>query len=97
MINDNPYYRTAIIPGGMYKGNDRDVQTFGVAATFVSSTDASQEAIYQVTKAVFEDLSTFKKLHQAFGTLKKEEMVSDGLSIPLHDGARRYYQEAGLL
>ena len=97
LIKDNPYYRTATIPGGMYKGNDQDVQTFGVTATFVSSTAASEEAVYRVTKAVFEDLSTFKKLHQAFGTLKKEEMVSDGLSIPLHKGARRYYQEAGLL
>nr|MDT0251843.1 TAXI family TRAP transporter solute-binding subunit [Endozoicomonas sp.] len=97
LIDDNPYYRTATIPGGMYKGNDKDVQTFGVAATFVSSTNASDDAIYQVTKAVFEDLTTFKKLHQAFRTLKKEEMVSDGLSIPLHEGAKRYYQEAGLL
>ncbi|WP_257266768.1 TAXI family TRAP transporter solute-binding subunit [Endozoicomonas sp. ONNA2] len=97
LIKDNPYYRTATIPGGMYQGNERDVQTFGVAATFVSSIAASEEAVYRVTKAVFEDLSTFKKLHQAFSTLKKEEMVSDGLSIPLHQGARRYYQEAGLL
>ncbi len=97
LIKKNPYYRTATVPGGMYKGNDKDVQTFGVAATFVSSTDASEEAVYQVTKAVFEDLTSFKKLHQAFGTLKKEEMISDGLSIPLHEGAKRYYKEAGLL
>ena len=97
LIKKNPYYRTATIPGGMYKGNDKDIQTFGVAATFVSSTNTSEEAVYQVTKAVFEDLTTFKKLHQAFGTLKKEEMITDGLSIPLHAGAKRYYKEAGLL
>ena len=88
---------TATIPGGMYKGSDQDVQTFGVAATFVTSTATSEDAIYQVTKAVFEDLSTCKKLHQAFSTLKKEEMISDGLSIPLHEGAKRYYHEVGLL
>ncbi|WP_299729241.1 TAXI family TRAP transporter solute-binding subunit [uncultured Endozoicomonas sp.] len=97
LIKDNPYYRTATIPAGMYAGNDKDVETFGVAATFVTSTDASDEAIYQVTKAVFEDLTTFKKLHQAFGTLQKEQMVTDGLSVPLHEGAKRYYKEAGLL
>lgn len=97
LIKENPYYRTATIPGGMYKGNDQDVQTFGVAATFVTSSKVNDEAVYQITKAVFEDLPTFKKLHQAFGTLKKEEMVSDGLSISLHEGAKRYYREAGLL
>lgn len=97
LIKDNPYYRTAAIPGGMYKGNDGDIKTFGVAATFVASTRLSDESVYQITKAVFEDLSTFKKLHQAFGTLKKEEMISDGLSAPLHKGAERYFMEAGLI
>ena len=97
LINDNPYYRTATIPGGMYKGNDKDVQSFGVAATFVSSTNVDDKVVYQIAKAVFGDLPTFKKLHQAFSTLKKEEMIADGLSIPLHDGAKRYYKEMGLL
>lgn len=97
LLKENPYYRTATIPGGMYQGNDEDVVTFGVAATFVASTRLSDETVYQVTKSVFEDLSTFKQMHQAFGTLKKEEMIMDGLSAPLHDGARRYFMEAGLI
>ncbi|AMO56928.1 C4-dicarboxylate ABC transporter substrate-binding protein [Endozoicomonas montiporae] len=97
LISENPYYRTATIPGGMYRGNDADVQTFGVAATFVASTRLSDETVYQVTKSVFEDLSTFKQMHQAFGTLKKEEMITDGLSAPLHKGAERYFMEAGLI
>jgi TRAP transporter TAXI family solute receptor len=41
LVNDNPYYRTATIPGGMYRGNDADTQTFGVGATFVSSDAVS--------------------------------------------------------
>ena len=97
LLSDNPYYRSATIPGGMYRGNDVDVQTFGVAATFVASTRLSDETVYQVTKSVFEDLSTFKQMHQAFGTLKKGEMISDGLSAPLHEGAKRYFMEAGLI
>lgn len=97
LIKDNPYYRTATIPGGMYRGNDADIHTFGVAATFVTSSDISDDVVYEITKAVFEDIETFKGLHQAFGTLKKEEMVADGLSIPLHPGAMRYYKEASLL
>ncbi|RLC20647.1 MAG: C4-dicarboxylate ABC transporter substrate-binding protein, partial [Deltaproteobacteria bacterium] len=56
-----------------------------------------EEAIYTVVKAVFENFDQFKKLHPAFANLKKEEMIKDGLSAPLHNGAKKYYKEAGLL
>ncbi|CAM3815625.1 TAXI family TRAP transporter solute-binding subunit [Parendozoicomonas haliclonae] len=97
LISDNPYYRVASIPGGMYQGNADDTTTFGVGATFVSSTNTSPEVIYQVVKGVFENFDDFRKLHPAFANLKKEEMVADGLSAPLHEGAMRYYKEAGLI
>ncbi|MDN6319102.1 MAG: TAXI family TRAP transporter solute-binding subunit [Marinobacter sp.] len=97
LIDDNPYYRKAIIPGGMYRGSDNDVTTFGVAATFVSSTDVPNEVVYEVVKAVFENFDSFKRLHPAFANLKKDEMVSDALSAPLHPGAVKYYKEAGLI
>mgnify|MGYP006279264823 FL=1 len=97
LVEENPYYRVATIPGGMYRNNPEDTTTFGVGATFVSSTDVSEEVIYNVVKAVFENFDTFKKLHPAFQVLKKEEMVKDGLSAPLHPGAEKYYKEAGLL
>lgn len=97
LIADNDYYRAAIIPGGMYKGNDSNIKTFGVGATFVSSTKTPVNVVYTVVKSVFENFETFKKLHPAFANLKKEEMISDALSAPLHDGAKKYYKEAGLL
>ena len=97
LVNDNDYYRTATIPGGMYRGTPNDVKTFGVGATFVSSTNVSEVVIYNVVKAVFENFDQFKKLHPAFKVLKKEEMIKDGLSAPLHDGAAKYYKEAGLM
>ncbi len=97
LIADNPYYRSATIPAGMYRGSDADVKTFGVGATFVSSSKVPADIIYQVVKAVFENFDDFKKLHPAFANLKKEEMIKDGLSAPLHEGAIRYYKEAGLM
>lgn len=97
LVTEHDYYRTAIIPGGMYRGTDGDTTTFGVGATFVSSANVPEETIYQVVKAVFENFDDFKKLHPAFANLKKEEMIKDGLSAPLHDGAAKYYKEAGLL
>ena len=97
LMADNSFYRMATIPGGMYSGNPDDVHTFGVGATFVSSTRTPADVVYQVVKAVFENFDDFRKLHPAFGNLKKEEMVRDSLSAPLHEGAERYYKEAGLL
>ena len=97
LVEENPYYRTATIPGGMYRGNDEDTATFGVGATFVTSATVPEEVVYEVTKAVFENFDQFKGLHPAFADLTKEEMVADGLSAPLHAGAEEYYREAGLI
>jgi TRAP transporter TAXI family solute receptor len=97
LVEENPYYSKAVIPGGMYPGNPDDVETFGVRATFVSSADVPEEVVYQVVKAVFENFEDFKKLHPAFAQLEKEELITAALSAPLHPGAERYYKEAGLM
>jgi len=97
LVERHPYYAHATIPGGMYRGTDEDVQTFGVAATFVASADTPDESVYQVVKAVFENFDNFRRLHPAFANLKKEEMVENALTAPLHDGAKKYFEEAGLL
>ena len=95
LVADNDFYRTATIPGGMYRGSDNDTMTFGVGATFVTSSDVSEEAVYAVVSSVFENFDAFKKLHPAFANLKPEEMIADGLSAPLHAGAAKYYKEKG--
>ncbi len=95
LIADNSYYAKAVIPGGLYKGNDADVETFGVKATFVTSADVDDEVVYTVVKAVFDNFDRFKGLHPAFANLKEEEMISAGLSAPLHPGAEKYYRERG--
>lgn len=95
LVSDNPYYRAATIPGGMYRGTDEDVSTFGVGATFVTSANVPEDAVYVVVKAVFDNFDDFKKLHPAFANLKEEEMIGDGLSAPLHAGAVKYYKERG--
>ncbi len=97
LVADNPYYRTATIPGGMYRGNDADVATFGVGATLVTSASVSEETVYQLVKAVFEDMDGFRGLHPAFANLDPKEMANDGLSAPLHPGAEKYYREVGLI
>ena len=95
LVGDNPYYAKATIPGGLYKGNDEDIETFGVKATFVTSADVADDVVYTVVKAVFDNFDRFKGLHPAFANLTEEEMIADGLSAPLHPGAEKYYAERG--
>lgn len=95
LIDHNTYYAKATIPGGLYKGNDEDIETFGVKATFVTSADVDEDVVYTVVQAVFENFDRFKGLHPAFANLKEEDMISAGLSAPLHPGAEKYYRERG--
>ena len=96
LVADRPYYRTATIPGGMYNGNPEDTNTFGVGATFVTSTAVPENVVYTLVKAVFENFDDFQKLHPAYQVLVPEQMAKDGLSAPIHDGAAKYYAEAGM-
>ncbi|WP_435235355.1 TAXI family TRAP transporter solute-binding subunit [Psychromonas sp. PT13] len=95
LVAENDYYAQTTIPGGMYKGTDTDTITFGVAATFVSSTKTDDETVYQIVKSVFDNFKRFKKMHPAFANLKESDMITKNLSAPLHEGAIRYYKEKG--
>ena len=95
LVAANAYYAKATIPAGMYKGNDQATQTYGVLGTFVTSAKQSDDMVYTLVKAVFENFDDFKKLHPALGILKTENMIKDGLSAPLHPGAVKYYKEKG--
>ncbi|TVT74078.1 MAG: TAXI family TRAP transporter solute-binding subunit [Denitromonas halophila] len=95
LVADAPFYAKVEIPGGLYAGNAEPTPTYGVVASFVSSTKTSPEVVYQLVKAVFENLDDFKKLHPAFANLKQEQMIKNGLSAPLHEGAAKYYKEKG--
>jgi hypothetical protein len=95
LVEARPYYAWATIPKGTYKTTTSDVKTFGVMATFVTSADVPEKVVYEVTRAVMENLDTFRKLHPAFRNLDPKRMISDGLSAPLHAGALKYYKEKG--
>jgi uncharacterized protein len=95
LIAEKPYYAKAVIPGGLYPNNPEPTTTYGVLATVVASAKTPPETVYQVVKAVFDNFDEFKKLHPALANLSPQNMVKDGLSAPLHEGALRYYKEKG--
>ncbi|TLP38623.1 TAXI family TRAP transporter solute-binding subunit [Arcobacter arenosus] len=94
-VKANPYFAQADVPAGLYKGVDEAVPTFGVKAVLVTSTDVSDKAVYTLVKAILENFDDFKKLHPAYANITKESLL-DGLSAPLHEGAKKYFKEAGL-
>lgn len=95
LLKDKPYYALATIPGGMYAGNPDDIKTFGVKATFVTSSDVSPDAIFEVVKAVFDNFDNFKTLHPVFAGLDPQMMIKEGNTAPLHEGAIKYYKQKG--
>lgn len=95
LVEENDYYAFTTIPEGTYTTTDSDVTTFGVKATFVTSANVPEDVVYEVTRAVFENLDDFRSLHPAFANLKPEEMIADALSAPIHPGAQKYYDEKG--
>jgi TRAP transporter TAXI family solute receptor len=97
LVSDYPFYSYVQIPGGLYPANPQPVKTFGVRATVVASADTSADTVYELVRAVFEYLDAFRKFHPAFADLAPQKMVSEALSAPLHEGARRYFKEKGLL
>lgn len=97
LFKKTPYYTRSQVPVHHYPGarNQQNVDTFGVKATLVTSSQIPLEVVYAVTKEVFDNLEEFKKLHPAYEGLTKENML-EGLSAPLHEGAVKYFKEVGL-
>ena len=96
-----PAYIPSSIPAGVYKGVDYEVKTPAVSALLVVSADLSDELVYGITKAMWND-NTRKLLDNGHAKGKQitPETALDGiaaLGVPLHPGAEKFYKEAGLM
>jgi TRAP transporter TAXI family solute receptor len=97
LVASNAYYSDAKIPARTYPSQATELDTYGVLGTVVTSSKKSEEEVYIFTKAVFDNLEEFKKLHPALAGLRAEKMIKAGLAAPLHPGAAKYYKEKGWL
>lgn len=97
LTEQRSYYQKTIILGGMYRGSDEDTLTFGVGAVVTTTSALSEVVAYLLVKSVFENHNEFIQLHPAFKHLKKQAMVTNSITAPLHKGAIRYYKEVGLI
>jgi TRAP transporter TAXI family solute receptor len=94
--NHDPYVR-AVIPADIYPGVDVATSTVGFHALWVVSAEASDDLIYAITKALWNEATQrLLDAHDPIGRQVRRENALDGLTIPLHPGAKRYYREVGL-
>lgn len=91
-----PFYTTYPIPGGSYKGVDEDVQTVAIKATLIASPKLSEDVVYNLTKAIFENKEEIAGAH-AKGAELSTEYATTGISVPFHPGAEKYFKEVGAL
>ncbi|MCA0918770.1 TAXI family TRAP transporter solute-binding subunit [Pseudooceanicola nanhaiensis] len=98
ICEDFGFFAPDTVPGGTYEGNADDVNTLSVGAQWVTSADQPEELIYEITKALWND-NTRKQLDagHAKGKMITKETALNGIGIPLHPGAEKFYKEAGLL
>ena len=96
LADAHPFYTTYAIPGGSYKGVDDDVQTVAIKATLIASPKLSEETVYNLTKAIFDNKDEIASTHAKGEELDLEYAVS-GISVPFHPGAEKYFKEVGAI
>lgn len=92
----NAAYQPAVIPAGTYDGQGRDVPTVAINNILLTHSAVSDELAYQMTKLMFDNLARLGTAHSAAKDITLKS-ASQGLPIPLHPGAERFYLEAGAL
>jgi uncharacterized protein len=95
MQKGKPWFAEVTIPKGSYKGIDNDVQAIAVLAMLCTTSDLSEELVYQITKSIYDNTDTIASAHAAGKAVTAENAIK-GMTIPLHDGAARYFKEKGL-
>ncbi|MBU3951722.1 MAG: TAXI family TRAP transporter solute-binding subunit [Proteobacteria bacterium] len=84
-----------VIPAGTYPGQEKDINTIAQPNFLSVRADVDEDAVYQITKTTYENLPFLNAIHAATKAMALEKAI-EGLPLPLHPGAARYYQEMGI-
>lgn len=92
-----PFYISDTIPANIYKGQKDPVPALAVKAMLVASSELPSQTIKDIIHALFSNVNQFKKIHADLQHSFKPELILDGMSIELADGALEAFHELGLL
>ena len=95
MMESCPFYTEFTIPAGSYPGQDADIKTVAVKATLIVNADASEEAVYNLTKAIFDNMEAIAA-ENGKGAELSIENATTGMTVPFHAGAAKYFAEKGV-
>ena len=95
LMDSCPFYTTYKVPAGTYAGQEADVETVTVKATLIVSADASEDDVYKLTQAIFDNIDAITK-ENAKGAELSIENATDGMTVPFHKGAAKYFAEKGV-
>lgn len=96
LIEASPYYAKTIIPKGTYKGVEEDVVTATTMAMWVVDKEVDEELVYDMTKTMWENKESIEAAHEKARDITLDTAL-DGMGIPLHSGAEKYYREIGII
>ena len=95
LLADCPWYASLTIPAGTYKGFDQDAVTITVKATLVCKASLSEEDAYQIVSTIFDNTADITALHGK-GAELSWDFATDGIAVPFHAGAAKYFAEHGI-
>ncbi|WP_142847763.1 TAXI family TRAP transporter solute-binding subunit [Telmatospirillum sp. J64-1] len=92
----DPTYISSAIPAGTYEGQNEDRQTVAIINYLVTTSDVPDDVVYAMTKAMFENRDQLVAAHSAAAGIDIKK-ATEGMPLPLHPGAERYYREQGAM
>lgn len=95
LMKDNTFYSVYKIPAGTYENQDAEIASVTVKATLIVSADATENDVYNLTKSIFDNIEAITKEH-AKGAELSLENATEGLTVPFHAGAAKYFKEKGI-
>ncbi|NCB17837.1 MAG: TAXI family TRAP transporter solute-binding subunit, partial [Synergistales bacterium] len=96
LIEKYPFFAKDVLPGKTYRGQDEPVETVAVQAILAARKELSEEVVYTITKALFQNLEALGNSHHKGKSVKISQAL-DGISVPVHPGAIKFYKEVGLM
>ena len=89
-------YQPGVIPANTYSGQTADVPTVAIPNFLVTHSGVSDDVVYRMTKAMYDNIDTLYAAHNAVRVMKRDNAIK-GMPVPLHPGAEKYYREVGLI
>jgi hypothetical protein len=96
LVDDSMYFTEAVIPAAAYKPENKEITTFGLRTTLVTTKNADRALVYDAVKIIFGNIDKLRMLDPTLNELEELEMTRSGLTAPLHAGALRYFREKNL-